>query len=139
MWRQARGSKYVILQETYASITVRLDDRTPIDMIYRSNLYEGLGWLALRFWRFSERCQVSIRAANLTLQRRPLRAALDQTTFEMVLNNGPRADYGSPTTPPEWAPKVMRPGPKKPAVAGPRTIIQNHTESIPLAAAEYHI
>ncbi len=39
------------------------------------------------------------------------------STFDLVLDNGPRA------------PNVMRPGPKKPAVAGPRTIIQNHTES----------
>ena len=45
-------------------------------------------------------------------------------TFEMVFNNGLRA------TLPKWAPKVMRPGPKKPALAGHWPIVKNHTESM---------
>ena len=44
----------------------------------------------------------------------------------VVFNNGPRADCGSPTTLPKWASKVMRPGPKKPALAGPRSIIPDN-------------
>ena len=40
-------------------------------------------------------------------------------------------DFGTtgdtpPKIPPKWAPKVMRPSPKKPAIASPMFIIENH-------------
>ena len=50
-------------------------------------------------------------------------------TFDLLFNNNLWADWRSPSTRPKWAPKVMRPGPKKPAIAGPKIVIKNHTES----------
>ena len=47
MCRQARGSEYVMSQEAYESITVRPDDCTPIDVLYKSILNGGLEWVAL--------------------------------------------------------------------------------------------
>ena len=49
---------------------------------------------------------------------------------DLVFNNEPRADYGSPLALPKWALKLMRLGLKKPALAGPRPIIENHPDSI---------
>ena len=46
MCRQAVGSKYVILQEPYASIPVRIDGETLKEGAYGPVLYEGHGWLA---------------------------------------------------------------------------------------------
>ena len=71
MCRQAGGSKYVILQKTYASIPVRIDDETLAERIYGPILYQRLEWLAYEvmgvatFKRFLRRSQVSIRAAMI--------------------------------------------------------------------------
>ena len=53
--------------------------------------------------------------------------SISRRTIELVFNNGPRAVCGSQ---PKRAPEVMRPGPKKPALAGPWPIIKNHPDSI---------
>ena len=50
-------------------------------------------------------------------------------TIGVVLNNEHRADRRSPINPPKWAPKLMRPGTRKPALAAPMFIIKNYTDS----------
>ena len=64
-------------------------------------------------------------------------AAADGTTIELVINNEPRADYGSPYALPKWALKLMRPSLKKPALAGPRPIIKNHLDSSGMREEEH--
>ena len=50
-------------------------------------------------------------------------------TIELVFNNEPRADCRFSSTLLKWALEVMRPGPRKPALAGPRLIIKYYTDS----------
>ena len=53
----------------------------------------------------------------------------------MVFDNGPGADCGICPPHQKEAPKVMRPGAKKPAIADPPTFIKNYTESTVALAA----
>ena len=86
MCRQAGGRKYVILQKIYASIPVRIDDETLTEGTYGPVLYEGLGWLALR-WNCGRGSFLEVLKAIVgfdtsrhhTLQKRPLKAGLRST------------------------------------------------------------
>ena len=53
--------------------------------------------------------------------------------FDLDFNSDLRADWQSSSTAPKTLlkliPKVMRPGPQRPAIAGPKIVIKHYSES----------
>ena len=85
-----------------------------------SKSHKHHGFLPLRY-KAPPGLKMGLGAATLNVA--DIFVDIVNATLGMVFDNDPRSS-------PNWTPKVMRPGrgcPKKPAIAGPKIVIKNHT------------